>query len=190
MLRGAFVKLKTHTWFFLKKFWQRIHGYASLRRDEVIACFERHIYILWKSQIRHLGNLVIHDISDLNDITYKKGVFISQVNRLNAGFPFCFMWRQRSPIRNPLLFLLWVPDLGFIWETCQSAKCRMEQGCAENFKSAIQNSSAVATFDNQWKIFQKSPLQPSSQICKRIFFSENIYVSFIGAKAKTRVTGA
>ena len=41
----------------------------------------------------------------------------------------------------------------------------MEQGRAENFKSAIQNSSAVATFDSQWEIFQKSALQPSSQIC-------------------------
>ena len=59
----------------------------------------------------------------------------------------------------------------------------MEQGRAENFKSTIQNSSAVATFDSQWKIFQTSALQPSSQICKRIFSSENIYVSFIGAKA-------
>ena len=67
----------------------------------------------------------------------------------------------------------------------------MQQGRAENFKSAIQNSSAVATFDSQWKIFQKSALQPSSQICKRIFSSyENIYVSFIGAKAKTRATGS
>ena len=66
----------------------------------------------------------------------------------------------------------------------------MEQGRAENFKSAIQTSSAAATFDSQWKICQKSALQPSSQICKRIFSSENIYVSFIGVKAKTRVTGS
>ena len=38
--------------------------------------------------LRHLGNFITHDLSDLNDITYKKGVFISQVNRLNARFPF------------------------------------------------------------------------------------------------------
>ena len=44
--------------------------------------------ILWKSQIRHLGNFITHDLSDLNDITFKKGVFTSQVNRLNARFPF------------------------------------------------------------------------------------------------------
>ena len=44
--------------------------------------------ILWKSQIRHLGNFITHDLSDLNDITYKKCVFIYQVNRLNARFPF------------------------------------------------------------------------------------------------------
>ena len=34
------------------------------------------------------GNFITHDLSDLNDITYKKGVFISQNNRLNARFPF------------------------------------------------------------------------------------------------------
>ena len=28
--------------------------------------------ILWKNQIRHLGNFITHDLSDLNDITYKK----------------------------------------------------------------------------------------------------------------------
>ena len=44
--------------------------------------------ILWKSQIRHLGNFITHDLSDLKDITYKKGVFILQVNRLNARFHF------------------------------------------------------------------------------------------------------
>ena len=27
--------------------------------------------ILWKSQIQHLGNFITHDLSDLNDITYK-----------------------------------------------------------------------------------------------------------------------
>ena len=121
-----------------------------------------------ENQIRHSGNFITHDLSDLNDITYKKGVFISQVNRLNARFPFVSC-RQRSPIINLLLLLLWVPDLGFTWEACQTDKCRMEQDSAENFKSAIQNSSAVATFDSQWKIVQKSALQPSSQICKWIF---------------------
>ena len=27
---------------------------------------------LWRSQIRHLGILITHDVTDLNDITYKK----------------------------------------------------------------------------------------------------------------------
>ena len=119
-----------------------------------------------------------------------KSRFIFQVNRLNARFPFVSSGVKGHLLQNLLLFLLWVPDLGFIWETCQSAKCRMEQGRAENFKSAMQHSSAVATFDSQWKSFQKSALQPSSQMCKRIFSTETTYVSFIGVKAKTRVTGS
>ena len=66
----------------------------------------------------------------------------------------------------------------------------MEQGRVENFKSAIQNSSAVATFDSQWKIFQNQRCNRLHKYVNGFFSSENIYVSFIGAKAKTRVTGS
>ena len=40
----------------------------------------------WKKKVRHLGNIVKHDLCDYDDIMYKKGVFISQVNKLNYKF--------------------------------------------------------------------------------------------------------
>ena len=40
----------------------------------------------WKRKVKHLGNLVKHDLVDYDDIMFKKGVFISQVNKLNVKF--------------------------------------------------------------------------------------------------------
>ena len=93
-----------------------------------------------------------------------------------------------SPITNLLLFLLWAPDLGFIWETCQSAKCSMEQGRAENSKSAIQNSRRLLPLIVNGKSFKSQHCSRLHKYVNGFFSSENIYVSFIGAKAKTRVT--
>ena len=44
--------------------------------------------VVWKSRIRHLGNLLCSDLTDDADIAFKKGVFISQINKLNLKFPF------------------------------------------------------------------------------------------------------
>ena len=40
----------------------------------------------WKTKVLHLGNYIRHDLSDHDDIMSKKGVFISQVNKLNVNF--------------------------------------------------------------------------------------------------------
>ena len=40
----------------------------------------------WKKKVRHLGNIVKYDLCDYDDIMFKKGVFISQVNKLNIKF--------------------------------------------------------------------------------------------------------
>ena len=40
----------------------------------------------FKKKVRHLGNIVKHDLCDYDDIMFKKGVFISQVNKLNNKF--------------------------------------------------------------------------------------------------------
>ena len=40
----------------------------------------------WSSSVKHLGNMINHDLKDTVDINYKRGVFIGQVNKLNVKF--------------------------------------------------------------------------------------------------------
>ena len=146
--------------------------------------------ILWKSQIRHLGNFITHDLSDLNDITYKKGVFISQVNRLNVGFPFV-----SSGVKSHLLQTY----------CCSFYECQTWDlyGKHVNQLNVEWNKAVRRTLNLPYKTHRRLlPLIVNgksfkSQHCSRLhkylnrfFSSKNIYVSFIGAKAKMRVTGS
>ena len=42
--------------------------------------------LTWQQKVKHLGNVVTSDLLDSADITFKKGVFVSQVNKLNCKF--------------------------------------------------------------------------------------------------------
>ena len=42
--------------------------------------------VSWVTRVKHLGNLINFDLNDKDDILFKKSVFISQVNNLNAKF--------------------------------------------------------------------------------------------------------
>ena len=170
-----------------KSFCMRIGGDGTAPRRSVTVNGEP---ILWKSQIRHLGNFITHDLSDLNDITYKKGVFISQVNRLNARFPFV-----SSGVKGHLLQTYCCSFYG-----CQTWDL---YGKHVNQLNVEWNKAVRRTLNLPYKTHRRLlPLIVNgksfkSQHCSRLhkyvngfFSSENIYVSFIGAKAKTRVTGS
>ena len=42
--------------------------------------------LTWEKKVKHLGNIVTHDLRDSDDINLKKGVFVSQVNKLKCKF--------------------------------------------------------------------------------------------------------
>ena len=42
--------------------------------------------LTWHKSVKHLGNVVTHDLKDDDDIALKKGAFIGQVNKLNSKF--------------------------------------------------------------------------------------------------------
>ena len=145
--------------------------------------------ILWKCQIRHLRTFIKHDLSDLNDITYKKDVFISQVNRPNARFPFV-----SSGVKGHLLQTYCCSFCG-----CQAWDL---YGKHVNQLNVEWNKAVWRTLNLPCKTHQRLlPLIVNGkyfkiQHCSRLhnyengfFSSENIYVSFNGVKAKTRVTG-
>ena len=145
--------------------------------------------ILWKSQIRHLGNFITHDLSDLNDFTYKKGVFISQVNRLNTRFPFV-----SSGVKGHLLQTYYCSFYGcLMWDLYR----RHVNQLNVEWNKAVWRTLNLPYKTHWWLL----PLIVNgksfkSQHCSRLhkyvneFSSENIYDSFIGAKAIMRVTGS
>ena len=44
--------------------------------------------IRWETSVKYLGNMHCSSMSDCNDVTYKKHVYISSVNKLNCHFAF------------------------------------------------------------------------------------------------------
>ena len=42
--------------------------------------------LTWKKSVKHLGNIVTHDLKDADDVNLKKCTFIGQVNKLKCKF--------------------------------------------------------------------------------------------------------
>ena len=64
--------------------------------------------ILWKSQIRHfIGNFITHDLSDLNNITYKKVSSFLKLIDWTQDFPL-FQVASKVTYYNPTA----VPSMG------------------------------------------------------------------------------
>ena len=40
--------------------------------------------VVWSRRVKFLGNIITSDLNDSGDISYKKGVFVSQVHKLNC----------------------------------------------------------------------------------------------------------
>ena len=42
------------------------------------------VQLKWKTQVKHLGNYISKDFSDMSDIEYKRGCFYQYVNKVLA----------------------------------------------------------------------------------------------------------
>ena len=141
--------------------------------------------ILWKSQIRHLGNSITPDLSDLNDITYKKGVFISQVNRLDARFPFV-----SSGVKSHLLQTYCCSFYG-----CQTWDL---YGKHVNQLNAEWNKAVRRTLNLPYKTHRRLPplivnrKYFKSQHCSRLhkYVKISMFLSLALKLKRTRVTGS
>ena len=138
--------------------------------------------IIWKSQIQHLGNLITHDLSDLNDITYKKGVFISQVNRLKARFRFVL-----SGVTGHLLQTYSYSFYGRqTWDLYGKYVNQLNVECNKAVRWCKTHRQLLPLIVNG-KSFKSQPCSRLHKYVNGFFYSENIYVSFIG---KARVMGS
>ena len=138
----------------------------------------------WKLKVLHLGNSVCHDLSDHNDIMSKKGVFISQVNKLNVKFS------SVSSLQCGYLFQNYCCS----WYGCQSWDLygpdidRMQI----EWNKAVRRVLRIPyqTHTNLLPLLIKADtflVQFRKRIAKFVnsfLVSENSYVSFIGELAK------
>ena len=170
-----------------KSFCMRIRGDGTAPRRSVTMNDEP---ILWNSQIWHLGNFITHGLSDLNDITYKKGVFISQVNRLNARFPF-----GSSGVKGHLLQTYCCSFYGCqTWDLYEKhvnqLNVEWNKAVRRTLNLPYKTHRRLLPLIVNGKSFKRQHCSRLHKYVNGFFSSENIYVSFIGAKAKTRVTGS
>jgi hypothetical protein len=144
----------------------------------------------WKSKVKHLGNFVSFDLNDHHDIMYKKGVFISQVNKLNVKFS-----TLASTLRGKLL-----QTYCCSWYGCQTWDIvGNDVSCMQTeWNKAVRRSLGLpyATHRNLLSSVVQSAsfrVQHSRRVKKFIesfINSSNVHVSFIGSLAKMYCRGA
>ena len=125
--------------------------------------------ILWKSLIRLLDNLITHDLSDLKWYHVQK--------QSERKIPLCFKRRQRSPITNLLLFLLWVADLRLIWKHANQLNVERNKAVWRIFnlryKSHYSDTAAILSFPCVCQVNLESMVKTTSNIQNKVEYSMN-----------------
>ena len=134
---------------------------ALTRRDDIFKFVSAYKYIyiyIYRIILMQINRICIHTESTIKGPFFKFDHYLLE----HDANIIKFLWILTS---NSLpLNSLWF-DNAILLQTSWSALVQLITCCL-----LVANSSAVATFYSQWKIFQKSALQPSSQICKRTSF--------------------
>ena len=144
----------------------------------------------WKSKVRHLGNFVSSDLNDHHDIMYKKGVFISQVNKLNVKFS-----SLASTLRGKLF-----QTYCCSWYGCQTWDIiGNDVSCMQTeWNKAVRRTLGLPfnTHRNllshvvQSASFQEQHSRRVKKFIMSFINSSNMHVSFIGSLAKVYSRGA
>ena len=146
--------------------------------------------LTWKKSVKHLGNIVTHDLKDDDDVNLKKGTFIGQVNKLKCKF--CTV---QSSLRGRLL-----QTYCCSWYGCQTWDLAGRQVEAMNIE---WNKAVRRTLLLPYKtrtcllphlvIGKNFADQHKSRISKFLVSfneSENSHVFYIGERAKSFAHGA
>ena len=143
----------------------------------------------WKQKVKHLGNFVRHDLNDHDDIMYKKGLFVSYVNKLNVKF------RTVPTLLRGKLFQTYCCS----WSGCQiwNIDSRDAQNMQTEWNKAVRRTLGLPyqTHRNLLPLIVQSRSfaeQHKSRVCKFIetfMTSENSRVAFIGERAKVCAFG-
>ena len=146
--------------------------------------------LTWTRRIKHLGNIFTCDLKDSEDITFKKGAFISQVNRLN-----CKMSEVSDNVKGQLL-----QTYCCSWYGCQTWDLASKSACQMNteWNKAVRRTLRVlyTTHTNllpllvKGKPFMTQHFSRVSKFVQSFVRSNNTSVVFIGALARYSSSGA
>ena len=144
----------------------------------------------WSTKAKHLGNVITCDLSDVSDISKKKGVFISHVNKLK-----CKMSNVSGVIRGRLL-----QTYCCSWYGCQTWDLTGKSAMQLNteWKKAVRRTLQVhyKTRSNllpylvRGKPFSAQHRSRVTKFVQGFIQSKNTHVSFIGERSRHFSHGA
>ena len=147
------------------------------------------IPIQWKSQVKHLGNVISHDLCDSHDIKAKKHIFISQVNTLNNKFS------SISCTTRGKLFQTYC----CAWYGCQTWDLNTKRALHMNIEwnKAVRRTmripydtrSCLLPLIIRSRNFRDQHKSRVTKFLNAFMISENQYVRFIGHRARTSTCG-
>ena len=147
-------------------------------------------HIAWSASVKHLGNNITQNLSDSDDIRAKKGVFISQVNKLNNKFSVI-----SSNVRGRLL-----QTYCCSWYGCQTWDLDSKQARQMNteWNKAIRRTLKIPYTTHRQLLplivhgrsFADQHVARVYKFMQSFVKSPNQHVLFIGEKARQCTNGA
>ena len=146
--------------------------------------------LTWSKKVKHLGNIVTHDLRDLEDINFKTGVFISQVNKLKCKF--CTV---HSTLRGRLLQTYCCSWHGCqTWDLASGSVGRMNiewnKAVRRTLLLPYKTRTCLLPLLVQGKPFVVQHRSRISNFLVSFTESDNSRVFYIGERAKTYSHGA
>ena len=146
--------------------------------------------VVWKQRIKHLGNIITSDLSDQSDIEYKKGVFVSQVNKMNNKLS-----AVSSNVKGQLL-----QTYCCSWYGCQTwdLTSRWAHSMTTEWNKAVRRTlripyttcTKLLPLIVKGRTFKQQHITRVSKFIQSFLVSGNSHVLLIGERARRTATGA
>jgi len=146
--------------------------------------------LLWKDTVKHLGCILMRDLSDAADVTLKTGVFISQVNKLNVKFS-----KVSSLVRGSLLQTYCCSWYGSqSWEIVSKNTHRLNvqwnKAVRRTLKIPYTTHTRLLPHIIKSLSFKDQHARRVNKFLATFMSSENSHVNYIGKRAAVNTIGA
>ena len=146
--------------------------------------------IKWNTRAKHLGNILTCDLSDSDDVIYKKGVFISQVNKL-----LCKMSIVSSNVKAFLFQIYCCSWYGCqTWDLVSGSAAQMNVEWRKAIRRVLRvpftTRSYLLPLLTRGKSFENQHRSRIEKFVATFLKSDNFHVKYIGERARRHTAGA